>query len=62
MTIHQFKKELELLNEKVINFKKYEHIQGHSPQAFGKTPRQRKVIPSKLTEHKMRLRNESLSR
>lgn len=62
MTKEEFKKELELLNEKVINFKDHEHKQGKVPTAFGKIERQPKTIPSKKLEHKRRLRYESLTR
>ena len=62
MTKEKFKKELEQLNQKVINFKDHEHKQGKVPTAFGKIERQPKTIPSKKLEHKRRLRHDSLTK
>lgn len=62
MTKEEFKKKLELLNEKVINFKEHQHKQGKVPTAFGKIERQPKAIPSKKLEHKRRLRHDSLTK
>ena len=55
MTIEDFKEELRLLNEKVVNFKRYEVKVGRGVQRHGISEK-KEPVPSMLGYHKKRLR------
>jgi len=58
MTVEEFKEELRLLNDRVINFKKYEIKVGRGVQRHGITEK-KEPVPSMLGYHKKRLRRLS---
>ena len=55
MTIEEFREELELMREKVVNFKRYEVKVGRGVQRYGITEKV-EPVPSMLGYHKKRLR------
>ena len=55
MTIEEFREELELMREKVVNFKRYEIKVGRGVQRHGITEKV-EPVPSMLSYHKNRLR------
>jgi len=58
MTIDEYKKQLELMTDKVVNFSKYKTKVGRGPICFGKSEFVEET-PSQLLNHKKRLRKKT---